>query len=131
MNDRRAAIKKLAMGLAGGTLVRGGLARGAQQMAQSVSPPAAGQPFDFAWLKGQAHWLASNAYQASKDTLPPAMGKLGYNEYQSIRFKTDHALWADAGVAFRVQFFHVGRSFTEAVHLYEVTRGSPAFACNS
>src|ERR1700684_3831653 len=51
------------------------------------------------------------------------MGKLGYDKYQSIRFRSDHALWADAGLAFRVQFFHVGRNFTEPVHLYEVIDG--------
>ncbi len=85
--------------------------------------PQPAQPFDYAWLKGQAHWLASNAYQPSKDVLPPAMAKLGYDQYQSIRFRSDHALWGDAGLAFRLQFFHVGRNFTEPVHLYEVIDG--------
>ena len=51
------------------------------------------------------------------------MQNLGYDDYQSIRFRGDHALWADAGLAFRLQFFHVGRSFTEPVHLYEVVDG--------
>ncbi len=54
---------------------------------------------------------------------PPAMAKLGYDQYQSLRFRTDHALWANAGLPFRLQFFHVGRSFTEAVRLYEVFDG--------
>jgi periplasmic glucans biosynthesis protein len=118
----RRAMLKLAIGLASGQLVGAGRSRAAQPPA---SAPGGGQPqpFDFAWLKGQAHWLASNAYQASKDALPPAMAKLGYDQYQSIRFRGDHALWGDAGLAFRVQFFHVGRSFTEAVHLYEVIDG--------
>ncbi len=134
MTDRRAAIKQLAMGLAGGSFAYGPsfAARAAQSgpPAATVPPaapasaaPGAQQPFDFAWLKGQAHWLASNAFQSSKDVLPPAMGKLGYNEYQSIRFRGDHALWADAGLEFRVQFFHVGRNFTEPVHMYEVIDG--------
>ena len=116
----RRAILKLAVGLASGTLAYGGLSRAAQQAAAG---PQAAQPFDFAWLKGQAHWLASNAYQPSKDVLPPAMATLGYDQYQSIRFRTDHALWADAGLAFRLQFFHVGRNFTEPVHIYEVVDG--------
>ncbi len=132
MTDRRAAIKKLALGLAGGTFTYSSLARAAQPNPPLATAPPAGspsgapgapQPFDFAWLKGQAHWLASNAFQPSKDALPPAMGKLGYNEYQSIRFRGDHALWADAGLEFRVQFFHVGRTFTEPVHMYEVIDG--------
>ena len=125
MTDRRSVLK-LAMGLAGGQLVRNGGALAAQApavAAQTPTPSAQAQPFDFAWLKGQAHWLAGNAYQASRDTLPPAMAKLGYDQYQSIRFRGDHALWADAGLAFRLQFFHVGRNFTEPVHVYEVVDG--------
>ena len=119
MTDRRAVIKKIAMGLASAQLMRAAVTRAAQQTAAAA--PA--QPFDFAWLKGQAHWLASNSYQTSKEMLPPAMAKLGYDQYQSIRFRSDHALWADAGLDFRVQFFHVGRNFTEPVHLYEVVDG--------
>src|ERR1700723_3958915 len=83
--------------------------------AAAAAPPS--QPFDYAWLKGQARKLAGNAYQASQDTLPPAMAKLSYDQYQSLRFRTDHALWGGAGLAFRLQFFHVGRSFTEPVRL--------------
>jgi len=115
----RRAILKLAIGLAGGQL----LAPGPSRAAQPPVPGPAAQPFDFAWLKGQAHWLASNVYQPPKEALPAAMAKLNYDQYQSIRFRTDHALWGDAGLAFRLQFFHVGRNFTEPVHLYEVQDG--------
>jgi periplasmic glucans biosynthesis protein len=118
MIDRR-AILKLAAGLAGGPLTYGRFARAAQPL--PAAPPA--QPFDFAWLKGQAHWLASSAYQPPKDALPPAMAKLSYDQYQAIRFRGDHALWGDAGLEFRLQFFHVGRNFTAPVHLYEVIDG--------
>jgi glucans biosynthesis protein len=85
--------------------------------AAAVTAPV---PFDFAGLKGQAHWLASNAYQAPQDLVPPALARLGYDQYQSLRFRPDHALWAGDGLAFRVQFFHVGRGFTQPVHIYEV-----------
>ena len=68
----RRAMLKFAIGLASGQLVGTGRSRAAQPPA---SAPGGGQPqpFDFAWLKGQAHWLASNAFQPSKDALPPAM----------------------------------------------------------
>ncbi len=121
MTDRRSVLR-LALGLAGGQFLRAAGADAAAQQGPAAAPPAA-QAFDFAWLKGQAHWLASNGFQPSKDSLPPAMGKLGYDQYQSIRFRGDHALWADAGLAFRLQFFHVGRNFTEPVHMYEVIDG--------
>ncbi len=51
------------------------------------------------------------------------MAKLGYDQYQSLRFRTDHSLWGDAGLAFRLQFFHVGRGFSQPVHLFEVVEG--------
>jgi len=115
---RRRTILKSALTLAAGGWV-------ASDIGSAAQPPAAspGQPFDYAWLKGQARKLASAAYQPSQDTLPPAMAKLGYDQYQSLRFRTDHALWGNAGLAFRLQFFHVGRSFTEPVHLHEVVEG--------
>ncbi len=115
----RRAILKLAASLAGGPFIYDGFARAAQM----APNPSAAQPFDFAWLKGQAHYLASNGYQPSQDAIPPVMTRLSYDQYQSIRFRGDHALWGDAGLEFRIQFFHVGRNFTEPVHMYEVIDG--------
>jgi glucans biosynthesis protein len=130
---RRREILKTAVVLATGQLGYAALA-GAAAPAQPppaapVAPPstAAGtgpaKAFDYAWLKGQARFLASNAFQASKDILPAAMGALSYDQYQSLRFRTDHSLWGDAGLPFRLQFFHVGRGFAQAVHLFEVNDG--------
>jgi periplasmic glucans biosynthesis protein len=124
----RRAILKSALALAAGQVTYAELSNAAVQ----APPPGAGQaiagngqpqPFDFAWLKGQAHYLAGNVYQESKDVLPPSMAKLGYDQYQSIRFRGDHSLWGDAGLAFRLQFFHVGRTFNQPVHLFEVVDG--------
>jgi periplasmic glucans biosynthesis protein len=123
MMVRRRAILKSAVVLAAGRWANPQLAAAAQAAAAPAAAAAPSQPFDYAWLKGQAHKLAGNAYQASQDTLPPAMAKLSYDQYQSLRFRTDHALWGNAGLAFRLQFFHVGRSFTEPVRLYEIVDG--------
>src|SRR6202166_736652 len=114
---RRRAILKSAVVLAARRWGRPGFIAAAP----TAAPPS--QPFDYAWLKGQARKLGGNAYQASQDTLPPAMAKLSYDQYQSLRFRTDHAFWGNAGLAFRLQFFHVGRSFTEPVRLYEIVDG--------
>jgi glucans biosynthesis protein len=123
----RRELLKSALGLAAGSASFADLSKAAQPIPPGAAPLVAGngpaQPFDFAWLKGQAHYLASNAYQESKDVLPPAMAKLGYDQYQSIRFRGDHSLWGDLGLAFRLQFFHVGRTFNQPVHLYEVQEG--------
>ena len=126
---RRREILKTAVALAAGQLTYSGLADAAAAQSPAAASSAAisgtgpAKPFDYAWLKGQAHYLASNAYQASTDVLPPGMARLNYDQYQSLRFKTDHSLWADAGAAFRLQFFHVGRGFSQPVHLFEVIDG--------
>jgi glucans biosynthesis protein len=120
----RRAILKSALVLASGQLLYPGFSRAVTPAAGAqTAAGAAAQPFDFAWLKGQAHWLASHLYQAPVNALPPAMAKLSYDQFQSIRFRSDHALWADAGLEFRLQFFHVGRSFTDPVRLYEIVDG--------
>jgi periplasmic glucans biosynthesis protein len=118
---RRREILKTAMVLAAGQLSGVDIAGAAAQTAAAGSGPA--KPFDYAWLKGQARFLASNPYLVSKDVLPPMMAGLSYDQYQSLRFRTDHSLWGDAGLPFRLQFFHVGRGFAQAVHLYEVVDG--------
>src|SRR6267154_1833392 len=128
---RRREILKTAMALAAAQLPYADLARAAAP--QTPVPPSAPQsaavgsgqakPFDYAWLKGQARYLAGSLYLPSKDVLPPTMGGLSYDQYQSLRFRTDHSLWGSAGLPFRLQFFHVGRGFAQAVHLYEVNNG--------
>ncbi|HEX3847555.1 MAG TPA: glucan biosynthesis protein D [Steroidobacteraceae bacterium] len=114
---RRRTILKSAAALAAGQW----LPATADSAAQGGAPA---QPFDYAWLKGQARRLASAAYVPNQETLPPLMAKLSYDQYQSLRFRTDHALWANTGSEFRLQFFHVGRSFTDPVHLFEVIDGT-------
>lgn len=95
-------------------------------VARAQVPPggAAPQSFDFAWLKGQARGLAGNAYVPPRATVPAALGNLGYDQYQALRFRPDHSLWGDLNSAFRMQFFHVGRGFTTPVRLFEVVAGT-------
>jgi periplasmic glucans biosynthesis protein len=122
----RREILKTALVLAAGQLSYAPLAGAA---AAPTAPPSAAsgtgpaKAFDYAWLKGQARFLAGNPFQASKDILPPTMGALSYDQFQALRFRTDRSLWGDAGLSFRLQFFHVGRGFAQAVHLFEVNDG--------
>ena len=120
---RRRAILKSAVVLAAGRWAYPRLPpRPAGAAAPADRPP---QPSPSTMPGSRARRASSPAiaYQASQDALPPAMAKLSYDQYQSLRFRTDHALWANAGLAFRLQFFHVGRSFTEPVRLYEIVDG--------
>jgi glucans biosynthesis protein len=123
---RRREILRTALVLATGQLSYAPLAGAAAAPtapASTASGTGPAKAFDYAWLKGQARFLAGNPFQASKDILPPTMGALSYDQYQSLRFRTDRSLWGDAGLSFRLQFFHVGRGFAQAVHLFEVNEG--------
>jgi glucans biosynthesis protein len=129
---RRREILRTVLALAAGQLTGADLADAAATAAapQPAAPQSAAatrsataKRFEYAWLNGQARFLAGSAYQSSKDVLPASMATLSYDQYQSLRFRSDHALWGDAGLPFRLQFFHVGRGFAQAVHLYEVNDG--------
>ncbi len=91
----------------------------------TIAPNAAGaDAFDFAWLKGQARALAGRAYDAHRQTPAPAqLTSLNWDQYQSIRFRPEHALWANDKLPFRIQFFHLGLNFGKAVRMHEIVDG--------
>ncbi|MFN3523218.1 MAG: glucan biosynthesis protein [Phenylobacterium sp.] len=68
---------------------------------------------------------ARRPYRAPAADLPAALAALSYDAYRDIRFAPDHALWADEGLPFRLQFFHRGGFFKDRVDLYEVRDGRP------
>jgi glucans biosynthesis protein len=81
------------------------------------------EPFDYARLKGLARSLAAKAYQAPNVVLPAPIAKLGWDQWQAIRFRDDHSLWAGAGSWFQARFFHLGFTVTKPVRLYSVEDG--------
>jgi glucans biosynthesis protein len=82
------------------------------------------RPFDYASLKGQARALASSDYRPPQHLAPEFLRALTYDQYQAIRFRHDHALWARGDGQFRLEFFHCGRGFKEPVDLYEIADGA-------
>jgi periplasmic glucans biosynthesis protein len=102
-----------------------GLASKSSPVAASpaVGSTAKPQPFDFAWLKGQARWRAQGAYQPPRNLVPRALTEMDYDRFQSMRFRPERALWAGQDVDFQVRFFHVGRTFTHSVQMHEVVNG--------
>jgi glucans biosynthesis protein len=81
------------------------------------------QPFDYAWLKGHARSLASKAYRETAHAVPPEVEKLDWDQYQAIRYRPDHALWAKEKARFQVRFFHLGLFFKKPVQMFDVAGG--------
>jgi periplasmic glucans biosynthesis protein len=81
------------------------------------------QPFDYARLKGMARSMADAPYHPPPDKLPPPLAQLDWDHWQSIRFRDEHALWANDGLRFRVAFFHLGFTITKPVRMYTVQDG--------
>jgi len=108
-----------------------GVALGVAGLAPPVTWPAANRSvpvgaapaFDYAWLKGEARSLASRDYQPPAEQRDEAVRALDWDQYQAIRFRPDHALWADTDLSFRLQFFHLGLAYQRPVRLYEVHSG--------
>lgn len=82
------------------------------------------QPFDYAWLKGRARALSAAAYVAPVDRLPAAVKALDWDQYQSIGFRDDHALWEGTDAKFRAKFFHLGLFTHHGVHMYDLHDGA-------
>ena len=117
---RRRDVLQTALAVAAAPWADAGVAASAPSGARAEPGSA---KFDFAWLKGRARWLADRPYAPPRVDLPEALARLSYDRYQSIRFRTERAIWADAGLNFRLQFFHVGRGFMQPVRLYEIDGG--------
>jgi glucans biosynthesis protein len=118
---RRDFLRALATLSAAGLLLPGRFASGAA--ATMLSPLGPPQGFDYAGLKGQARALASRIYQPPVSHSPPTVQALDWDRYQAIRYRDDHALWAQEHRRFQVKFFHLGLYFQTPVRMFEVVDG--------
>lgn len=93
--------------------------------AAGMAPLGKPERFDYARLKGDARTLSAQPYRpaAAAANLPPAVSALDWDQYQSIRFKPEHALWAGAGLRSRIELFHLGLYFKRPVQMFEVVDG--------
>jgi glucans biosynthesis protein len=105
-------------------LLKGTLALAATQLPWPARAAAgASEPFGFAWLKGRARFLSQAAYRAPTRDLPKPLAQLDWDQFQAIHDRPERALWADAGLDFQVQFFHLGAMYREPVRVHEVAQG--------
>ncbi|WP_058834182.1 glucan biosynthesis protein [Luteimonas abyssi] len=81
------------------------------------------QTFDFAALKGRARDLGAKAHVPRTQELPAAVAALGWDAYQALRFRQDHALWLDDRTRYLAQFFHLGIYFKSPVRMHALADG--------
>ncbi|BCS87957.1 putative glucans biosynthesis protein D [Pseudodesulfovibrio sediminis] len=91
------------------------------QAAHAATAPQ--EPFDYAILKGKARTLAQQPYIDHKADIPKAVKDMTWDQYQSIHFNNDHALWRKKDSRFRGTLFHLGLYFTQPVAFYELNNG--------
>ncbi len=116
---KNATLAFAALGLSNASL----LAEAAGSSQARVRKLGAPQKFDFAALKGQARALAQQPYQSHKRVLPGPLEHLTWDQYQSLHYRQDHALWGDEATRFQAKFFHLGLYFHSPVRMYDVEDG--------
>jgi glucans biosynthesis protein len=82
-----------------------------------------GVPFSKEWLSKEAERLSLKPYRPPTDALPVWLQNLGWDKYQSIRFRPEKELWKKDNLPFRIQFFHLGLYFHYPVGIWEVENG--------
>jgi glucans biosynthesis protein len=81
--------------------------------------------FSAGTVEKQARILAAEKFVRPRIDLPKPLQDLGYDQYRSIRFKRELAIWtADEGVLFRVELLPRGFIFKEPVVLHIVAEGT-------
>jgi len=118
--DRRELIKALAAFAGAQALPLSALALNPSESTDTLGSAHA---FSYGWLKDHARDLAKKPWKSREGELPESLGKLTWDDYQSIRFRPEESLWADSDRAFRIQLFHLGLYFKSPVRIYEVDNG--------
>lgn len=98
------------------------LSTGAWPTAAGAAPLnfGAAKPFSHAALIKRAEEAAKKPYREPYRPAPEIVEKIDYDAHGKIRFKVDHALYADGGGQYPVTFFHLGRFFGKSVKMHTV-----------
>jgi len=90
--------------------------------AEAATNPVDG-PFDGSTVRRLAANLAKQPYEQPDAKLPAAIDKLTYDQYHSIQFKADRALWLGRKLPFTAGFFPRGALYRARVDIFEVSGG--------
>ena len=81
------------------------------------------EPFSFERLVEMARERAARDYMPPSRPSPAIVQQIDYDAYGRIRFKADHALYADGSGVYPITFKMVGQFFTKTVRMYAVAAG--------
>ncbi|MBP1298751.1 glucans biosynthesis protein [Bradyrhizobium elkanii] len=90
---------------------------------QAAAASATDAPFNPGMVRELARNLASKSFEAPDEKLPNGLTDLNYDQYRSIRFTSERALWRGAKLPFEAQFFHRGFFYKNKVGIFEVADG--------
>lgn len=118
---RRSFVSYGAAGLSAGliTSLLGASRALADRVGATVAPP---KPFTFDTLIAEARALAATAY-APKPLMPQGLADISYDEYRTLRFRKDRAVWGDADSPFRMDLFAPGFFYRKPVRIHVVEGG--------
>ena len=89
----------------------------------SAPDAAAGYPFSYETLQADAKRRAAAAYSPQHSKLPSDLDKLSPEQYRSIRFSPDAAIWRTEQVPFRLELLRAGYNLQTAVAVSTVEDG--------
>ena len=116
--DRRTILKSAAataIGMATSELAAAAAAEGLK-----LADPVA---FTYEAFKTQARVLAQAPYVGPPRPAPDVVQKINYEEWGKIKFRDDHALFAEGPGRFPLTFFHLGVFFPKAIEIHVVDAG--------
>ncbi len=94
------------------------------QVESPATTPEAPKPFDFSMVEAKALDLSKKGYVRDDAGLPEFLSKLGFDQYQDIRYKPEKAIWRSENLPFQLQAFHRGFMFKDRVLVNLVENGA-------
>ncbi len=106
------------------TLLAASASGKASQTEHGFSGLTFGDPQPFSWdgLVEKARLLSTQAYEPSLQTDRSELEQIDWEAHGQIHFKPEDALFAEGPGQYPVEFFHPGKFFQFAVHMYRLDR---------
>lgn len=95
---------------------------GTSSRAQSTAAPVT-HSFDNNTVRDLAKALAEHPYQAPSHALPDALAHMNFDQFMSIAYNSEKALWHGDNLAFDVEFFPRGYLYRPRIEMFEVIDG--------